>query len=72
MTTWKDIEDHWADFKPKFKTKWTKLTASDMERVKGRREEMVKLVVDRYAVTQPEATRQIDDFLKTLKPFATK
>lgn len=72
MTTWKEIETHWPDFRTKVQTKWNKLTMADLDKIHGKRDVLVTSLKDRYQVTKEEADRQIDDFLKVQKPVATK
>jgi uncharacterized protein YjbJ (UPF0337 family) len=59
---WDQIEGSWKEFKGKAREKWGDLTDDDLDRVKGRREQLSGLIQKKYGVVKEEAERQIREF----------
>lgn len=65
---WDQIAGNWKQFTGKARQQWGKLTDDDLEVAKGRRDELVGKVQERYGITKEEAGRQVDAWLKSLDP----
>jgi uncharacterized protein YjbJ (UPF0337 family) len=57
------IEGKWKELKGKAQTKWGEITGDEWDQIKGRREEIVGLVQQRYGRAKEEAEREVDRFL---------
>ncbi len=57
---WDMIEGNWKQFQGKAREQWGKLTDSDLEVAKGKRDQLAGLIQERYGVAKDEAERQVD------------
>jgi uncharacterized protein YjbJ (UPF0337 family) len=60
--SWDILEGKWKQYSGKVKEKWGKLTDDDLENVRGKRDQLVGKVQERYGIAKQEAERQVDDF----------
>jgi uncharacterized protein YjbJ (UPF0337 family) len=65
---WDQIAGNWKQFTGKARQRWGKLTDNDLEVAKGRREELVGLIQERYGISKEDADREVDVWLKSLEP----
>ncbi len=63
---WDQVEGKWKQAAGKVKEKWGKLTDSDLEVIRGRRDQLIGKIQERYGVVKEEAQKQADEFTKTL------
>ena len=63
---WDQIEGKWKQYSGKVKAKWGKLTDDDLTTVKGKRDELVGRLQQRYGIAKDQAERQIDEFMYSL------
>src|SRR5687768_6268317 len=54
------MKGQWKQLKGKAREKWGKLTDDDLDRVQGRREQLVGMIQERYGVARDEAERQVE------------
>ncbi len=59
---WDTIEGKWKQVKGQAQQKWGDLTNDDLDRVDGRREELVGIVQERYGIAKDEAEKQVKEF----------
>lgn len=59
---WDRIQGDWKTFKGKVRQKWGKLTDDDLERIAGKREELVGRLQKAYGIGRDEAERQVNEF----------
>jgi uncharacterized protein YjbJ (UPF0337 family) len=64
---WDRVEGNWKQISGQARQKWAKLTDSDWEAVKGRRQELVGRIQERYGIAKDEADRQADEWAQALK-----
>ena len=57
------LKGKWEQIKGQVRQKWGELTNDDVDRVAGRRQELVGIIQERYGRAQEEAEREVDDFL---------
>ena len=62
---WDQIEGQWKQLKGTIREKWAKLTDSDFEEVKGKRDRLVGKVQEKYGCMKEDAERQVDEFAST-------
>ncbi|GAC1661314.1 MAG: hypothetical protein PVS2B2_13110 [Candidatus Acidiferrum sp.] len=58
------VEGKWKQYSGKAKEKWGKLTDDDLEVVRGKRDQLVGKVQERYGIAKQEAEKQVDDFAR--------
>ncbi|MGH9630833.1 MAG: CsbD family protein [Bryobacteraceae bacterium] len=59
---WDIAEGNWKQFKGKVKEQWGKLTDDDLDRVGGKRDQLVGRLQERYGYTRDEAEREADEW----------
>ena len=59
---WTQIEGKWDQFKGTVGQQWGKLTDDDLTKARGRRDELIGKIKERYGVEQEEAERQLDEW----------
>lgn len=62
---WDQIVGNWKQAEGKAKEKWGKLTDNDWTVVKGKREQLLGKVQERYGIAKEEAEKQIAEFERT-------
>jgi uncharacterized protein YjbJ (UPF0337 family) len=65
---WDQIEGQWKQLGGQVKSKWAKLTDDDIGTLHAKKEELVGKIQERYGVLKDEAERQVDQWIKELKP----
>ena len=63
---WDQVAGNWKQFQGKVKTKWGKLTDDDLEQIRGRRDELVGRLRERYGYQKDQAEKEIDDWMDTI------
>jgi uncharacterized protein YjbJ (UPF0337 family) len=60
---WDIVQGNWEVFKGKVKAKWGKLTDDDIEVARGKREELIGRLHQKYGLGKDEAEKQVDKIL---------
>jgi len=47
------------------KEKWGKLTDDDLQMIRGKRDQLIGKVQERYGIAKEEAERQVDEFSRS-------
>ena len=55
----------WKQIKGQAKQKWGELTDDDLDKIEGRRDELVGKVEERYGIAKDEAERQVEEFQRS-------
>lgn len=63
---WDRVEGNWKQFKGRARSEWGKLTDDDVDVVRGRREELVGKLQERYGIARDDAERRADAWARTL------
>ena len=63
---WDQLEGKWKQATGKVKEKCGKLTDSDLEVIRGRRDQFVGKIQERYGIAQEVAQKQAEEFVKAL------
>ncbi len=63
---WDQVTGQWEQLKGQVRQKFAKLTDDDMEGIRGRRQELVGKVQERYGIAKEEAERRLDDVISSL------
>jgi uncharacterized protein YjbJ (UPF0337 family) len=68
---WDQVEGKWKQYKGQLRTKWGKLTDSDLDVIQGNRQQLVGKIQEYYGVTKENAEKQIEDFVNGLQASQT-
>jgi uncharacterized protein YjbJ (UPF0337 family) len=68
---WDQIAGRWTEFKGKVRERWGKLTDDDLDRIGGRKDQLMGLLQQRYGWAREHAQLQIADFEDSLRAFAS-
>ena len=60
------LEGKWNQLKGKVRQQWGNLTDDDLERIAGKRDELIGVLQEKYGRSQAEAEREVNDFLSNL------
>jgi uncharacterized protein YjbJ (UPF0337 family) len=64
---WDQVEGKWKEFSGKVQTHWGKLTADDLDVIKGKRTELEGRLQKRYGFAAEKAKAEVDTWLKHMK-----
>jgi uncharacterized protein YjbJ (UPF0337 family) len=64
---WDQLEGKWKQYSGKVKEKWGKLTDDDLEVVRGRRDQLIGKIQERYGIAKQEAEKQVDEFARSFR-----
>jgi len=54
----------WKQLKGQVKQQWGRLTDDDLDRISGKRDEVIGLIQERYGWERDRAEMEVNDFLK--------
>ena len=63
---WKVIEGNWKELRGKIKSRWAKLTDSDLELIEGKRDQLAGMIQVRYGSSQEKIERELDEFRRSV------
>ena len=69
--TWDEIKGNWRQQKGRLKEKWGELTDDDLDRIDGKREQLLGFLQNRYGRTKDVAEREIREFEDSLRSVGT-
>jgi uncharacterized protein YjbJ (UPF0337 family) len=64
---WRQIAGNWKQCKGQVRERWGKLTDDDLEVIRGKREQLVGKIQERYGLSIKVVEKQIHEFFSTLK-----
>lgn len=67
---WDQIEGQWTQMKGTVKEKWGKLTDDDLDRIAGKRDQMIGVLQERYGWEKEQAQRELDDWVRASEATA--
>jgi uncharacterized protein YjbJ (UPF0337 family) len=65
VINWDTLKGSWMEFKGKVKEQWGELTDDDLDRVAGKRDQLLGLIQKRYGVAKEQAEQQVREFERT-------
>jgi len=65
---WTEIQKDWKSISNKFKTKWSKLTDTDITAIAGKRDELISRLAKYYKTDKTKLEKEVEDFIKNIKP----
>lgn len=60
------VEGNWKQLKGRARQKWGDLTDDQLDRSRGRREELAGQLQETYGKSKEEAEREVDDWMRDL------
>ncbi len=57
------VQGKWKQIRGKVKEEWGKITDYDLDRIAGKREELVGLIQEKYGYTKERAEQEVSRFL---------
>jgi uncharacterized protein YjbJ (UPF0337 family) len=64
---WDRIEGNWKQFKGQAKRKWGELTDDDLDKLEGRRDELIGKIQERKGIARENAEREVREWADSLK-----
>lgn len=64
---WDQIQGQWKQAKGRARTQWGDLTDDDLDKIAGKREELVGVLQQRYGMAKEKAEREVDEWAKDLE-----
>ena len=61
---WDQVEGKWKQMKGSARETWGKLTDDDLDKIAGKKDQLVGQVQERYGLAQEEAEKQVSAWLK--------
>jgi len=65
--TWDEIKGNWREQKGRLREKWGELTDDDLDRINGKREQLLGILQQNYGKTKDIAEREIREFEDNLR-----
>ncbi|HEV2202004.1 MAG TPA: CsbD family protein [Bryobacteraceae bacterium] len=62
---WDQIEGKWMQFRGSVKQKWGELTDGDLDYIRGKQDQLIGKLQERYGIAREEAKRRVDEWLKS-------
>lgn len=57
---WDQVAGRWKEFKGKAKEQWGELTDDELDKVEGKRDQMVGLIQRKYGYAKDQAEKEVD------------
>ena len=64
---WDQIKGNWRVYKGRVKERWGELTDDDLDRIDGKRDQLLGLLQNRYGKTREAAADEVREFEDTLR-----
>lgn len=69
--TWDEIKGNWRQQKGRLKEKWGELTDDDIDKIDGKKDQLLGVLQNRYGRTRDVAEREIREFEDNLRSAGT-
>lgn len=63
---WDQIQGNWKQVAGKARETWGKITDDELEKIAGKRDQLIGMIQTRYGVAKEEAEKQVRRFEETL------
>ncbi len=64
---WEQISGNWKQIEGSIREHWGKFTDDDLAVIKGKRDQLVGLIQEKYGISKEEALKQTEKFQEALK-----
>lgn len=61
-----ELRNHWNEIQTQLKQKWNALTEDDIQRIKGRSDQLISQLQERYRFNREKAVAEFQAFIETL------
>lgn len=62
---WQEMQGKWKEFSGKARERWGRLSDDDLEKIAGKRDQLVGKIQQSYGIAKEEAEKQVAEFEKT-------
>jgi uncharacterized protein YjbJ (UPF0337 family) len=63
---WDTVKGQWKQFRGRVREQWGKLTDDDLDRIEGKRDQLLGAVQKRYGLAREEAEQEVQKFEHSL------
>lgn len=63
---WDQVQGNWKQFKGKVVEQWGDLTDDDLDRIAGRRDQLIGKIQEVYGISKEEAQKEVDEFTRRM------
>ena len=67
---WDQLAGEWKNMKGRIREQWGELTDDDMDRIGGKKDQLVGTIQSKYGLAKEETERQVDEFARKAEPKA--
>ena len=60
------LEGKWKQLKGSVQAKWGEITDDEFDQVKGNRERLIGLVLEKYGKKKDDVRKEVDDYFKSV------
>lgn len=60
------VSGQWKQLRKKVKEKWGDLTDDDLDKIEGKRDQLVGTIQQKYGIAKPEAEKRVDQWANDL------
>jgi len=64
---WTQIESKWEQLKSDAKAEWGRLTDTDLQAIRGNRDQLVGKIVERYGVLKANAQKDVEQWTQRMR-----
>ena len=64
---WDQVQGSWAQVKGKLREEWGKLTDQDIENIRGKKDQLIGALTQRYGIEKEKASLEVDRWVATLR-----
>ncbi len=64
---WTQIESKWEQLKGDAKAEWGRLTETDLQAIRGNRDQLVGKIVERYGVLKASAQKDVEQWTERMR-----
>ena len=64
---WRTLQRRWDQTKGRLRQQWGELTDDDVERIAGKRDELIGRLEERYGMAKESADRAVKMWIETVK-----
>lgn len=59
---WQEVQGKWKEYSGKARERWGRLSDDDLEKIAGKRDQLIGKIQQSYGIAKEEAEKQVSDF----------
>lgn len=59
---WQEMQGKWKEYSGKARERWGRLTDDDLEKIAGKRDQLIGKIQQSYGIAKEEAEKQVAEF----------